>query len=355
MSLELYRVRRIAFAALVTGLLCASAIGCGSDKIEPGSLAPPLGLPEPAQQLRVERLRRPTLYEAVGTVRSRATATVASQIGGRIVAVGVDAGTEVVVGEELARIEEKEFKSRLEQARSALRAAEAGRDQADTSYARIVKLSKVKAATQEQLEAAMSGAKQAAANADAASQRLHEAQIAYEHTRVTSPISGVVQQRLVDPGDLALPGKALFVIHHPEDLRLEANVREGVIDRIRMGQQVAVELVATRQSVTGTVSEIVPSADSVSRSFQVKVTLPHSDGLYPGMFGKLVIPIGEREAIVVPSAAIIRVGQLTTVRAQVGDRWERRYVSIGDERDGRVEVLAGLSPGDSIGWDAAPE
>ena len=362
MSLVRHRARGIAMAAVVVGLLVSWSAGCGSDKIEPGSLAQPDGLPAPAQQMQVERVRQPTLYEAVGTVRSRATATVSSQIGGRIVAVGVEAGTAVVVGEELARIEEQEYKARLEQARSGLRAAEAARDQANTSYARIQKLSEVKAATQEQLEAALSGAKQAAANADAANQRLHEAQIAYEHTRVTSPIGGVVERRLVDPGDLALPGKALFVIHHPEDLRLEASVREGVIDRIRMGQAVSVELVSTHQNVTGTVSEIVPSADPVSRSFQVKVTLPPAGGLYPGMFGKLVIPIGEREAIVVPSAAIIRVGQLTTVRALVragvgerGDRWERRYVSIGDERNGQVEVLAGLSAGDSIGWDAAPE
>ena len=120
-----------------------------------------------------------------------------------------------------------------------------------------------------------------------------------------------------------------------------------------MGQEVAVELVSTKQRVTGTVSEIVPSADSVSRSFQVKVTLPHAEGVYPGMFGKLRIPIGERESIFVPNAAIVRVGQLTTMQVRVLDRWERRYVSIGEESDGQVEVLAGLSSGETIGWEAA--
>jgi multidrug efflux pump subunit AcrA (membrane-fusion protein) len=71
------------------------------------------------------------------------------------------------------------------------------------------------------------------------------------------------------------------------------------------------------------------------------------------MFGKLEIPIGKRDAILVPSEAIIRVGQLTTVSAQVGDRWERRYVSLGEERDGYVEVLAGLDAGETIGWGSA--
>ncbi len=353
MSYAQNRVRGIAIAGMWVVVLCSLSAGCRSEKIEPGTVAPPEGLPEPAHQLKVERVYRLTQYEAVGTVRSRAQATVSSQIAGRIVSVQVEAGTPVEAGAQLARIEEQEFRARVEQARSGLRAAEAGRNQADTSYARIEKLSRVKAATQEQLEAALSSAKQAAANADVARQRLREAQIAFEYTRVTSPIRGVVEQRLVDPGDLALPGKALFVIHHPEDLRLEASVREGVIDRIRMGQDVVVELVATNQTVTGTLSEIVPSADPVSRSFRVKVTLPPTEGVYPGMFGKLRIPIGEREAIWVPSAAIIRVGQLTTVRARVGDRWERRYVSIGEERDGRVEVLAGLSSGETIGWDSA--
>jgi HlyD family secretion protein len=341
----------IAIAAIVAvAVLSSVSIGCGSDKIEPGQLASPAGLPAPENLLTVERVRRPTQYEAVGTVRSRAQATVSSQVAGRIVAVKVEAGMLVEVGAQLAKIEELVFLARLEQARRGRRAAVAGRDQADTSYARIEKLSQVKAATQEQLEAALSGAKQATANVDAARQKLRQARIAHEHTRVTSPIGGVVEQRLVDPGDLALPGKPLFVIHHPEDLRLEASVREGVIDQIRMGQRVTVELVATAQTVTGTVSEIVPSADPVSRSFQVKVTLPPAEGVYPGMFGKLEIPIGERDAILVPSDAIIRVGQLTTVSARVGERWERRYVSIGEERDGQVEVLAGLSAGETIGW-----
>ncbi len=351
MNPERNLVRDIAMAAGVALFVYCSSTGCGSEKIEPGTVPAPQGLPEPAHLVRVERVRTPTQYEAVGTVRSRAQATVSSQVTGRIVSVEVEVGTPVEAGAALARIEDQEFKARLEQARSALRAAEAGSEQADTSFTRTQKLAKIKAATQEQLEAALSSAKQASANVDAARQRLREAQIAFDHTRVSSPIGGVVEQRLVDPGDLALPGKALFVIHHPEDLRLEASVREGVIDRIRMGQEVAVELVATHQTVTGTVSEIVPSADPVSRSFRVKVTLPPAEGVYPGMFGKLSIPIGDHDAILVPSVAIVRVGQLTTVRARVGDRWERRYVSIGEERDGQVEVLAGLAAGDTIGWD----
>lgn len=338
-------------AALIFGWLPVVLCACQPDVIEPGRVAAPGGLIEPARQATVESIRRPTLYEAVGTVRSRATATVASQVSGRIVTVWVDAGKAVQAGERLAKIDDQEFSARLEQARSGLRAAEAGREQADASHARMAKLTEVNAGTQEQLEIALLGARQATANLDAARERLREAQIAYEHTNVVSPIGGVVEQRLVDPGDLALPGKSLFVIHHPEDLRLEASVREGAIDQIRMGQQVAVELVSTKQRVTGTVSEIVPTADSVSRSFQVKVTLPPAPGVYPGMFGKLGIPIGERDAIFVPDAAIIRVGQLTTIQVRVLDRWERRYVSLGELVGGEVEVLAGLSPGEMIGWE----
>ena len=340
----------IAAALAVTALSSPFPLGCGGE-IAPGSVAPREGLPAPGNELAIVRTRRVTRYEAVGTVRSRATATVSSQISGRVVSVALDVGADVEKGTLLCRIDDQEIRARLEQTRSGLRAAEAARDQADTAYARIEKLAAIKAATQEHLEVALSAARQTTANVDTASQRLREAEIALEHARVASPINGVVEQRLVDPGDLALPGKPLFVIHHPEDLRLEAGVREGVIDRIRLGQPVEVELVATRRTVTGTVSEIVPSADPVSRSFLVKVALPPSSGLYPGMFGKLRIPVGVREVILVPSEAVVHVGQLTTVRARMNDRWERRYVSLGEERDAQVEVLAGLAAGDTIGWD----
>ena len=82
-----------------------------------------------------------------------------------------------------------------------------------------------------------------------------------------------------------------------------------------------------------------------------EVSLSESEGLYPGMFGKLRLRLGERFAILVPEPAVFRVGQLTTLRVLVGDRWERRYVTVGAEFEGRREILSGLSADEIVGWD----
>jgi len=72
--------------------------------------------------------------------------------------------------------------------------------------------------------------------------------------------------------------------------------------------------------------------------------------VYPGMFGRLRIPLGEREVVALPADAVVRVGQLETVTVKVEDHWERRLVQTGLALDdGRIEVLSGLGGGEQVG------
>jgi RND family efflux transporter MFP subunit len=342
-----------AAALLVLILWMAGSFNRG--RIEPGSLEPRPGGPAPEHTLQVREEAQTTWYEAVGTVRSRAQTTVATQITGQILDVQVEAGDHVKEGQVLANLDSREYAARLEQARSALVSAQAERELATTAYNRFEGLFEKRAVTLEQFESVEAQRKQADAAVSAAEQKVEEAQTLLGYTTLHSPMDGVVADRLAEPGDLAYPGKALLVVHDPEDLRLEANVREGLISRIRSqmaeGREVEVHLDAIERSVRGRITEIVPAADPVSRSFLVKVSLPRTAGVYPGMFGKLRCELDPRPAILIPESAVVRVGQLATVRVRQDERWERRFVTLGNTRDGRVEVLSGLREGEEIGWD----
>jgi RND family efflux transporter MFP subunit len=324
-------------------------------RIEPGSLEARRGEPAPEHTLRVREVAQTTWYEAVGTVRSRAQTTVAPQITGQILDVRAEAGDHVKEGQVLANLDRREYTARLEQARSALLSAQAEHELATTAYNRFKGLFEKRAVTLEQLESAEARSKQSDAAVSAAEQKIEEAQTLLGYTTLHSPMDGVVADRLAEPGDIAYPGKALLVVHDPEDLRLEASVREGLISRIRSqmaeGRDVEVHLSAIERSVRGRITEIVPSADPVSRSFLVKVSLPRIGGVYPGMFGELRCELDPRPAILIPESAVVRVGQLATVRVKQDERWERRFVTLGNTRDGRVEVLSGLREGETIGWD----
>jgi multidrug efflux pump subunit AcrA (membrane-fusion protein) len=71
-------------------------------------------------------------------------------------------------------------------------------------------------------------------------------------------------------------------------------------------------------------------------------------GLYPGMFGRVLVPMGEREAVLVPRSAVLRVGQLETVWVKDQGAWSRVFIKAGQQRDGMVEALAGLSGGETV-------
>ncbi len=352
-------VRRVGPPALgVAALLILILWMAGSfdrGRIEPGSLEGRRGEPAPEHTLQVREEAQTTWYEAVGTVRSRTQTTVAPQVTGQILAVRAEAGDHVKKDQVLANLDSREYTARLEQARSALFSAQAERELATMAYDRFKGLFEKKAVTLEQLESAEARRKQADAAVSVAEQKVEEAQTLLGYTTLHSPMDGVVADRLAEPGDIAYPGKALLVLHDPEDLRLEANVREGLISRIRsqmaQGREVEVNLSALERSVRGRITEIVPSADPVSRSFLVKVSLPQIEGVYPGMFGELRCELDPRPAILIPESAVVRVGQLTTVLVRQDERWERRFVTLGSTRDGRVEVLSGLREGEEIGWD----
>jgi RND family efflux transporter MFP subunit len=151
---------------------------------------------------------------------------------------------------------------------------------------------------------------------------------------------------------MALPGKPLATIYDPDNLRLEAMAREAIIARLeslRTGKKpIPVLIDSAGKEIPGTITQIVPAADPQSRSFVVKVHLTESAGLYPGMFGRVRVPLGELQSLEIPQSAIRDVGQVSTVTVSTDGRTETRAVRLGQHRGDNVEVLSGLQPGDQL-------
>lgn len=127
-----------------------------------------------------------------------------------------------------------------------------------------------------------------------------------------------------------------------------ASVRESLALRLAVGQTLPARLESLGYECEAAVSEIVPEAQASSRSFTVKVTGPCPPGIYPGMFGRLLLPLDDEEILVIPGNAVRRVGQLTMVDCVVDGRIHRRNVQLGRTLDADVEVLSGLSAGETV-------
>jgi HlyD family secretion protein len=144
------------------------------------------------------------------------------------------------------------------------------------------------------------------------------------------------------------PGQALVKLY--DRLQLAATVQESMASRLAVGEPLMVWVEALGKRCEGRVSEIVPEADPLSRSFRVKVQGPCAPGVIPGMFGRLEIPMGAREALVVPALAVMRVGQLDMVLGAEKGFVRRQFVRVGRrivdaQARQMVEVLSGLEPG----------
>lgn len=295
-------------------------------RVEPGFATTPPGLPPPARVATAERVTVPVVEEAVGTVRPLREVTVAAQVTARVVAVRAKVGDRVAAGSPLVVLDDGDFVARFTHAKA--------------QYERVKGFLARQAATAEQMEAA-----------DAEYQ---QAKMAMEHTRIAAPVDGIVSERHVEPGDLAVPGRPLLAVLDPAALRLDARVREGSIARIAPGATLEVAIPAANSTIPGTVAEILPAADPRSRTFEVRVNLAARPGVSPGMFGRLRLPVGDREVVRVPAAAVERVGQLETVLVQSDDGWRRRLVTTGAALpDATIEILSGLAGGEIVGLPPA--
>ena len=154
-------------------------------------------------------------------------------------------------------------------------------------------------------------------------------------------------------GDLAAPGKPLVDIEDPSALQMEADVPEAIVSHIQRDSRLGIRVDAADSELTGVVSEMAPAADPNSRTFRVKLDLPPTAGLRPGQFARLVVPIGEADAIRVAAAAVIQRGQMELVFVIANGHAQLRIVKTGSRVGDEIELVSGLNSGEQIVTDGA--
>ena len=272
--------------------------------------------------------------EIVGTVRSKRQAVVEAKVSGRVEQYLAVPGQTVKAGDLLVQLDVREIEAKVESAKAML-------EQADRELARYTQLVSQNAATRQELEATEARQKVAAA-------AVSETETMLSYARVTAPFDGVVTRKLSEIGDMAMPGKPLLEVESPEALRFETDLPEAILNRVTSGQKLTVKVSAVEAIMEGTVSEIAPVADAVSRTFRVKLDLPTADGLRTGQFGRVVVPVAESEILAVPQTAVVKRGQMEGVFVVRDGRAWLRLVKTGKVLGERVAILSGLDAGDEI-------
>jgi RND family efflux transporter MFP subunit len=303
---------------------------------------------EGISSVEVSLTRLPVTMEAVGAIQARSRIAISPKVSAHVVVIPVRAGQQVRKGDLLVRCDERDLKARLMQAREAIRRAEAERDLAASDHRRDGGLFEKAVIPRAEFDKTDARLKAAAAEVERSKEAVREAEVMRGYAEIRSPADATVIDRFAEAGDLAMPGKTLLTLYARNELWLEAEVRENDAAGLRIGEHYTVEIDARGERMRGPLVEIVPSADSASRTVTVRVGLPKSKNLYPGMFGRLLIPAGEAEYLVIPREALIYAGQLAMVDIVSAGMLRRRAVQPGREFGDEVEILSGLAPGERV-------
>lgn len=198
-------------------------------------------------------------------------------------------------------------------------------------------------------------------------------------TVVRAPFNGVVGSKYVDLGDYVAPTEKLITVVDPSLFRVTFTVPEKYLSDLRPGLPVKGKFEGLGgKTVTGRVSFIDPVIDPNAHTVKVKATIPAAPGLRHGLFGDISLALGQlSNAVVIPEEAIVPQGEKTfvyVVRHEIyqptvvaGDKEKAatkpkepekpkaptnvahiQEVAIGYREAGKVQIKAGLKPGDRI-------
>ncbi len=288
---------------------------------------------------KVQEQTAPLQIEILGTIQAVHSAVIATKVSGNVTELPVELGSKVAKGQLLLKIEAGELLARLEQSKAQL-------EQAKRNLTREENLLKKNAATPEAVKALRDMVK----IAEAAYQ---EAQTMIEYTTIEAPFDGLVTQKLVNRGDLVTPGRPLLQLDNEFDLQVITNLPESILPSIKLGQQYELSVPAINRTVTGTVSEIAPSADPVSRTGVMKMRLPATEDLVPGQFAKIYLIQKQLTTMMIPETAVFPLGQLERVFVIDHDKVRLKLVRTGIRHKGMIEILSGLSLGEEVVAEAA--
>lgn len=346
---------------VIVGGCLLLAGGCGK-KEQPAPAAQPATVVKGIQLQTVREVPIAEGFVAVGTVRSKNSAQVASRIAGTVTAVTVREGDRVARGRLLLSIEATEqsagaaaAQAGVEEARRGLAEARSRLELAEVTFARFSALYKEEAATKQELDsrkadrdAAVQAVARAEARLEQSQQGARAAGAVAGYGRVVAPIGGVVTAKSVASGMTVFPGVPLLTIEDEGGYRLEAQVPESILASVKVGQAVDVTVDGATLKGKGRVVEIVPAADQTTRTVTVKLDLAGS-GLKSGMFGRASFVTASRTGLLVPKGAVVERGALTSLWVLDRERIARlRLVKLGTVRENDVEVLSGLSAGESV-------
>jgi membrane fusion protein, multidrug efflux system len=344
----------------------------------------------------------PRYFEATGSFAANQQTDVAPSTAGKVVAVGVDMGSYVQRGQIIVKLDDADFRIRIQQAQAQLdqakatlrqneakiglrpgqkfspesvpevAAARSALDLAERNlrrYDKLIETGDISRATydqqraqrdqlREQYQVAIHQAQQnyaAVANAqaavDSAQTQVALARRSLNYTAVTAPMAGYVSERPADVGEYVSPQQKVATIVSLNPLRVQIDIPEQAIPRVRVGESVSVTVAGyTDRSFAGRIARVSPSVSATSRTLTVEAEVANPNGeLKPGQYATVRILLPQSEpAVLVPQRALRTISGATYVFVIKNGHAEQRLVQAGQAEGDLVEIKSGVAADEPI-------
>jgi HlyD family secretion protein len=374
---------------ILLAVTCAGAALTGCSKSESAQAR---GRDDAAKPVKVEPVREEAIHravEVVGTLAAVDQATVSAEAEGRVSKLLADLGDRVKAGQVLIELDREKLQYNYDQQKAALDRALAQFGAPDTAHlpevertpdvqrakAELVQaqqgFDRAEALHKRQLlpkqglddaeamlhtkqagyETALQNAKNLHANIDAADASAKLADRSLRDASIRAPFDGYVSQRLVNLGQFVKNQTPVMDVVRVDPLKVTAEIPEKMAPWMKVGQTVELHVDAyPDRKIAGRLSRISPSVNTATRAFPFEALVPNSDAeLKPGTFARVHIESGlVSNVMTLPYAAIQYRYGANRVFVVDGDHLALRELKVGERAGDRIEVLAGVKPGERV-------
>lgn len=332
---------------LVAAGLLAALTACPAVGADPGAgKATATPAPNPALAVNLvspQTVDWPRMIAASGGLFAWQEGVIAAGTGGlRVMAVAVDVGDKVHLGQVLAVLDQDTVQAELDQQEARVAQVRAALAEARANGDRARNVKDKGAMSEQQITQYLIAEEAAKANLAAAEAARDMERIRLNQTQVLAVDDGVISSRGATLGTVVQVGTELFRLVRQGRVEWRAEVTAEQLAQIQPGQEAHLRLPGG-EAVTGTVRMPSPTLDPITRYGLVYVDLPIGGPARPGMFAQGQIRVGASQALTLPeSAVVLRDGSSFVFEIQAEDRVAQRKVETGRRGEGRVEILSGL-------------
>ena len=287
-----------------------------------------------------------------GKIVAAKSADISTRMMGYVDKIHVNVGDKVSKGQLLVSINSSDLQAKKAQVDAGIDQATSAFKNAEKNYNRFKSLYASNSVTQKEMDDMTANYQMTKAGLESAKQLKNEVLAQLNYSNITAPFTGIITSKNIETGDMANPGVPLMNVETAKNFEVNAMVPETEISNIKKGANVEVLVKSANKTLQGKVTEINTSSKHTGGQYLVKIALQKTDAnILSGMFATVQFPQETKEAsvmVLIPLQAIVKNGQLSGVyTVSQSNTAILRWLRLGRTFNERVEVLSGLSEGES--------